>query len=125
MSAEFAKCPHPRDSWEPETGIYSYRCPECKGRPCLDCRRHGFTGFMIPLVSWMTARCEECLRTIETRQSTRQSYWRDRDSRLGKARIWDEARAADPDAPNPYAEPSASETYTLEQNPWLVEEGSS
>jgi hypothetical protein len=119
---QHSTCPHPRESWVKEESNGSYDCHECKARVCLDCHRYGSTGFMIPLVSWMTGTCEDCSRKREQRMRIRDDYYRDRDRRIGKARVWEEGRSAAADATNPYDEPTYSETIALEQNAWLRDE---
>ena len=117
--ADHQTCPHPFETWTKETNLYSYRCGECNDRPCMDCKRYGDRGFMIPLVSWMTGVCEDCYHIREQRQKIRDNYYRDVRGRESRARIWDEGRAAAPDAANPYAEPGVFESSALEQHEWL------
>ena len=88
----------------------------------MDCRRYGERGFMIPLVSWMTGTCEDCSRERDQRRKIRDNYFRDMHERTARARIWNEGRAAAPDASNPYAEPGPFETSALKQHEWLRDE---
>ena len=133
---DYPTCPHDRETFVREDALYSYRCPECKSRVCLDCRRYGNKGFMLPLVSWMTGVCDDCRAERGRRQRIRSDYHLDRERREALARVWDEGsraaldhavRNADGitlrlDKPNPYAEPTAYERRLLEQHPWLRDE---
>ena len=132
MSAEtYPVCPHDRETFVHEEARYSYRCPTCKARVCLDCRRHGWKDAMIPLVDWMTGTCNDCYRQREQRSKVRQSYWGARDHRGQLKRAWEEGCQAglaglpDDHAPNPHDVPTAEEAFLLERNEWLRDEVSS
>jgi hypothetical protein len=123
---EYPVCPHDRETWERETALYSSRCPECKARVCYDCRRHGWTDAMIPLVSWMSGTCDDCYRERGRRAKIREDLERERSSRVTRARCWGEGfNAATTGASNPYEEPTYREQCLLEQNDWLREEATS
>ena len=124
-------CPHDRETFVREKALYSYRCPTCEARVCLDCRRYGWKDAMIPLVDWMTGTCEDCYRQREQRSEVRRSYRNARDHRERLQRAWDEGCQAglagmpDDHAPNPHDVPTAEETFLIERNEWLRDEVSS
>lgn len=115
-------CPHDRETFVREKALYSYECPTCEARVCLDCRRHGSAGFMIPLVSWMTGLCGDCYDERSRRGRIRKNYWDSREQRERLSKVWSEGRDAGPDAPDPYATPTYYEVTELERHAWLREE---
>ena len=118
----FQTCPHDVSTFVSEPAVYSRRCPECNARVCTSCKRHGWTGGMIPLVSWMTGTCDDCYRELGKRQEIRKQHDRQANRRKSLRSAWDAGRAANLADVNPHAEPTYYETHLLEQNPWLAAE---
>lgn len=115
-------CPHDTATFVSEPNLSSMRCLECNARVCRSCKRYGETGFMIPLVSWMTGTCDDCYRDMEKRKEIRKEHQRESQRRKALRAAWDAGRAAGPDDVNPHTEPDYSEARLLADNSWLADE---
>lgn len=118
--SDLATCPHDRGTFVREPGVSSYKCPECRARVCLDCRRFG-TRHGSSLVDWSTGICGDCYSKREQRLNAEASLRKARDRREALQAAWDAGHAAPADAPNPHAVPSDEEAWLVERHPWLRE----
>lgn len=128
MSKTYPTCPHDRETFIREQALYSYRCPTCDDRVCLDCRRHGWQDVMISLVDWLTGLCQDCYRERGRRERIRKDYLSGREQRERLAEAWNAGCLAglagdiDDHEPNPHDVPTPYERRLLDEHEWLREE---